>query len=187
MGLVVLAAAAACAARGSIGGAPVGQCEPMAEPLSPRESLAPLSGAYVLRLVATRGAAAGRSAVGELVLRPHDSSRVVLEAGVETPFFGHAVIPLEDVGAVRMGDLASADPDAPGVAVYVTRDAQGATTSAVIRLGSSSNRRGQMLFDAGYTVLFLRSVESSGFKGGWASAVERREVSGHFCAQRVSN
>jgi hypothetical protein len=146
-----------------------------------------MGGEYGFTMVATGGARAGRTASGRLVLMPQDSALSSVE-GAAQPFRGTADIALDSVGAVRMGDLAAADPSAPGVAVYEQRAPNGAPT-VVVRLGSASNARGPQPFDAGHTTLYVRRISDGGLAGGWSSSAGStypiRRAQGYFCAVRT--
>ena len=71
------------------------------------------------------------------------------------------------VGAIRGGDRARADPEAPGVLVIESRTADG--PSILVRFGSDANRRDLIRFDGGFMVLRVREVEDGAFAGTWAS------------------
>jgi hypothetical protein len=146
-----------------------------------------MNGAFVLTMIATRGERSADSAIGDLALHPQDSVLVEF-ARTRQPLVGTAAIALESVGAVRMGDLGSTDPRAPGVGVYEQRAESGAPT-VIVRLGSISNARGPQVFDAGHTTLYVRRIARDGFAGGWASSAGSvfppQESRGYFCAMRT--
>jgi hypothetical protein len=133
---------------------------------------------------------AGRSVQGALTLRTQDPAlRRVDRPGLTTvtvPVIGTTDIALEQVGAVRMGDVRSTDPRQPGVAIWASQTPDG-VVSAVMRIGQEAIQSDIQRFDGGYTVLFLRQVSVNAIRGGWASGVTTEESSGHFCAQRVSS
>jgi hypothetical protein len=148
-----------------------------------------LVGDWHLTLVATTGPRAGKVAQGLVTLRRQEESlRRVDRPGPPTvivPVVGSTDVPVEEVGAVRMGDLRSADPRQPGVSVWVSRGSDGGV-SAVLRIGQQEIGTARQPFDAGYTVLYLRRVSGAGIYGGWASGVPEEVASGHFCAVRAS-
>jgi hypothetical protein len=131
----------------------------------------------------------GRRVQGELTLRGQDSlQRHVERPGptvVTVPVIGAADISLEDVGAARIGDLHSLEPAIPGLAIWVSRGADGGM-SAVLRIGQEEIHPRLIQIEGAYTVLFLREVSSDAMRGGWASGVMQEEAHGHFCAERVS-
>jgi hypothetical protein len=178
--VVTAACATAQTGRGTAG------CREVGGRLPAGASTADMRGAFRLTLVATTGAAAGRSVVGHLTLQPQDSALVQLERSTQ-PLRGGTDIDVEAVGAVRMGDLAAAGASAPGVAVYEQRNGGGAPT-VVVRLGSASNARGAQPFDAAHTTLFVRRIGRDGFAGGWTSSAGStfppRRAAGYFCAVR---
>jgi hypothetical protein len=187
--LILLAAASGCAGHR---GAPLEvSCAPIADQrLPPGTTAAALEGEFTLTLVS----AAGSVAKGVVALRANDSALVPLSApggsprpDATMPLVGTAAIDLESVGAVRMGDLGSQDPTAPGVAVLERHEVISGDTTAseiTVRLGSEANRRDMIRFDGGYTALFVQAVTEAGFGGAWVSGGGRREASGHFCAVR---
>lgn len=148
-----------------------------------------LPGSWRLTLVATSGGMAGRSAQGSLTLRALDAALRRIErpgpAIVTVPVIGATDVPVEQVGAVRMGNLLSADPQRPGAAIWVSQGADGGV-SAVLRIGEEAIRSDLLRFDGGYTALFLRQVSAASLRGSWASGVTTEEAGGHFCAVRVS-
>ena len=105
------------------------------------------------------------------------------------PLRGSAEVALEAVGAVRMGDLGAQDAVAPGIGVYEQRAPGTGVPTVVVRLGSASNARGPLVFDAGHTTLYVRRIDPDGFAGGWASSAgstfPMREAQGYFCAVRA--
>jgi len=183
-------AVAACAARG-------GQPAPVAEaPCVPVDAVAlagtpwdSLAGEWRLTLVATRGPMAGRSVWGILSLRPQEPGlRRMDRPGpnlVTVPLVGTSDIRLEEVAAVRMGNLGSSDPSRPGASVWVSQGADG-IVSGVLRLGQEEIGSRLQPFDAGYTALYLRRVGVSGIYGGWASGTPEEVAAGHFCAVRAT-
>jgi hypothetical protein len=147
-----------------------------------------LPGEWRLTLVATAGRMAGRVAQGNLTLRAQEPSlRAVDRPGpvvVTVPVVGSTDLAVEEAGAIRMGDLRSAEPRQPGVSIWVSRGADGGV-SAVLRIGQEEIGTGRQPFDAGYTVLYLRRVTGATMLGGWASGVTDEVASGHFCAVRA--
>ena len=153
-------------------------------------SLAGWAGEYSLTMVAGDEGAETGSVEGGLVLRDQstdlrhfagsDGSAI---PGVASPLLGTTDIAVQVVGALRIGDLSSADPAAPGVLVIESQTAQG--PSILLRFGSDANRRDMVLFDGGFTVLELSEVGDNGFKGTWTSGAQRSRKTGYFCAERV--
>jgi hypothetical protein len=188
MGLLALAwAAVACAGRGRPGAAEE-ECRPVDAPFTASTAWDSLSGEWRLTLVARSGPMAGRSAQGALTLQAQDSAqRRVDRPGptvVTVPLIGTTDIALEQVGAVRLGNLSSADPQQPGVAIWVSRSPDGAV-SAVLRIGREPIRSDLIRIEGAYMALFLRQVSADAIRGGWASGVTTEQSSGYFCAQRV--
>jgi len=166
---------------------PAAACRPVDGVLPPGTSTSPLAGTFDFTLVATDGARAGRSVTGRLQLVPQDSGLMAVEGAMQS-FRGATDVVPDSVGAVRMGSLAAADPNDPGVAVYEQHAPSGALT-VVVRLGSASNARGPQPFDAGFTTLFVRRIADAGFAGGWRSSAGStfpiRQAQGYFCAVRA--
>jgi hypothetical protein len=144
-----------------------------------------LDGNFRIRLVATAGPQAGKSTVGRLQLQPYDSSlRPVTIAGIRDTassyvLYGTADLDLEAVGAVRPGELDSADPLQPGLLVI---ERKGRIT---IRLGSEANRRDVVRYDGGYTALRVAEGRTDRFAGSWSSGLGSHRTSGYFCAVRA--
>ncbi|MBA3345375.1 MAG: hypothetical protein H0T44_08760 [Gemmatimonadales bacterium] len=159
-------------------------CAPVTSELSPGDSAGALAGEYRLRLVATSGAAKDSATEGRLRLRPY----LGLPRGTTSghPLFGEAEIELGLVGAVEPGDIASDDPEAPGVLAIrrLPRGGERAPAEIMLRLGSEANRRGVRRFDGGYTVLQLREITDRGFAGSWRSGAPQPRSGGFFCAWR---
>jgi hypothetical protein len=105
---------------------------------------------------------------------------------VTVPVIGTTDIALEQVGAVRMGDVRSADPLQPGISIWESRAPDG-SVSAVLRIGQEAIRSNLLRIEGGYTALFLRQVSINAIRGGWASGVTTEAAKGYFCAQRASN
>lgn len=188
IGLLALTwAAVACAGHGR-SGASADECRPVDGPFTASTPWDSLSGNWRLTLVARSGPMAGRSVQGALTLRAQDSAqRRVDRPGpttVTVPVVGMTDIALEQVGAARLGDVRSADPQQPGVAIWASQSPDGAV-SAVMRIGQEAIRSDLIRIEGGYTALFLRQVSVNVIRGGWASGVTTEESSGHFCAQRV--
>jgi len=156
-------------------------------PLSAGTFTAPMRGDFVLTMVATSGPQSGQSVDGRLTLVPQDSALQAVERATQ-PLRGAATIALETVGAERLGDLAATAPDAPGVAVYEQRAADG-TPTVIVRFGNESNARGPQAFDAGHTTGYVRQITPDGFAGGWSSSAGSvfppRHAEGYFCAVRA--
>ena len=189
-GLVALTmAAVACAGRGR-SGASGDECRPVEGPFTASTPWDSLAGSWRLTLVVGSGPTAGQSVQGALTLRAQDPAlRQVDRPGpttVTVPVIGTTDIALEQVGAVRMGDVRSADPLQPGVAIWASQSPDGAV-SAVMRIGQEALRSNLVRFDGGYTALFLRQVSANAIRGGWASGVTTETASGYFCAERVSS
>ena len=184
--LVAVVALAGCAhlKAGAAGDSP---CEPVAGRLEAGADTRDMAGRFVLTMVATGGAHTGRTVTGFLTLLPQDSAWTAAEGAMQ-PLRGTTDIPLDSVGAVRMGELGAADPAAPGVGVYEQRAGAGGAPTVVVRLGSASNARGLQAFDAGHTTLYVRRITRDGFAGGWASSAgstfPMRHAQGYFCAVR---
>jgi len=178
----------ACGARGArVDAAADDACRPVAAaPLrdAPWDSL---PGEWRITLAATAGPMAGGTVQGSLSLRAQEPSlRRVDRPGpvaVTVPVYGSTDVAVEQVGAVRMGNLLSSDPRRPGVSLWVSRGADGGV-SAVMRIGEEEIGTSRQPFDAGYLALFLRRVSSRSILGGWASGVTDEVASGHFCATR---
>lgn len=144
-----------------------------------------LAGRFELTLVATRGPHAGAQVEGTVVLWAMPAAlRSIpgVQAGDDAfALYGTAAVELERVGALRIGDLDSADPARPGV-VVVARS--GAAPRVWVRLGSEANRRDVERFDGGYMVLDVQQADRRGFFGQWRSGVMDNEAEGYFCATR---
>lgn len=164
--LVALAGVPAC--RGARRQVTAEVCAPPTGALAGAPTADALIGAYHLILVATSGPDSGARAQGSLALMKDD-----------TLHFGSAEIPIESVGALRLGDLGASDGTAPGVRVLASPG------DILLRLGSEANRAGQISFDGGYTVLRVREIATDGFRGVWVSGVTDDQAGGYFCAQRA--
>jgi hypothetical protein len=167
---------------------PDATCQRVADaPLPADASTASMRGDFVLTMVATTGAKSGASVTGRLSLVPQDSALQSVERATQ-PLRGTATIDIEAVGAVQMGSLAATAPDAPGVAVYEQRSADG-TPTVLLRFGEQSNARGSQAFDAGHTTGYVRRITPDGFAGGWSSSAGSvfppRHADGFFCAVRA--
>ena len=158
-------------------GADADSCAPTAANLAPDGTLVGAHGRYRLALVARTG----QKAVGVLVLVASPPGREVLGLA-STPLQGTLDIDLDQVGARRIGDPASTDPDAPGVLV-LEFDRRG-TRQVMLRIGSEANRVDQRLYDGAYTVLRVQQIDADGFAGAWESGVRSSVATGHFCATR---
>lgn len=159
-------------------GADADACAPTMANLAQDATLVGAHGRYRLVLV-TR---TGEQAFGVLVLAASPPGREVL-GSASTPLQGALDIDLGEVGARRIGDPASTDPDAPGVLV-LEFDRRG-TRQVMLRIGSEANRVDQRLFDGGYTVLRVQQIDAGGFAGTWESGVRSSVATGHFCATRL--
>ncbi|MEJ2548948.1 MAG: hypothetical protein P8125_14230 [Gemmatimonadota bacterium] len=145
---------------------------------APPSGLESLEGAFELWMSADNGSRNGYEAKGRLTLNRRDS--------VDVPFYGWTTLDPEQVGAHRLGDPASRDPDAPGVLVLANSDSPDSdgSSSIVLRLGSQANRSDIVRFDGAFTALYVRWIEENGFGGDWASGIRGPEVAGEFCAVR---
>jgi hypothetical protein len=187
--LCAIGAAAACRGGGEIDPA---RCAEVDGSVPADVRVDRLAGDHLLVMVSTSGEREGRRAAGALELVPHDSaSRYVVRPGVAVdssatiPLFGATDISIEDVGAVRLGDLGSLDPRSPGVAVLEQRrPGAGSPLDLVVRLGSLANRRDIQRFDGGYTALTVRWLEDDAFGGSWESGVSGPVAGGYFCVYR---
>ena len=191
--LLVVTALSGCRHRTDLA-RQVAACEP-ASPQAPAEmDLVRLSGSYDVTFVSTEGAGAGHTVRGRLVLRAQDQSLVRVPYAdsntvVTQPVIGTMDLVTDEIGATRMGDLMATDAAMPGVGVYVTTRRGGPATGVIARVGSASNVRGQMVFDAGYFTLFVGRVGPTGIWGGWSSSpgtvgLVTADARGHFCAAR---
>ena len=158
-------------------GADADPCRPTAANLAPDATLVGAHGRYRLVLVARTG----EQAAGVLVLVASPPGREVL-GPASTPLQGSLDIDLGEVGARRIGDPASTDPDAPGV--LVLEFDRGGTRQVMLRIGSEANRVDQRLYDGAYTVLRVQQIDADGFAGTWESGVRSSVTVGHFCATR---
>lgn len=153
-------------------------CNPKEAILGEAATLVGAHGRYRLVLVAHTG---DRRVSGVLVLVASPPEREVL-GSASTPLQGSTDIDLGAVGAHRIGDPTSTDPDAPGVLVIESE--RGGTRQILLRLGSDANRVDQRLYEGGHTVLRVQQIHADGFSGVWESAV-RSSVTGYFCATRL--
>ena len=158
-------------------GADADACAPTMANLTQDATLVGAHGRYRLVLV-TR---TGEKAVGALVLVASPAGREVL-GPASTPLLGSLDIDLGEVGARRIGDPASTDPDAPGV--LVLEFDRGGTRQVMLRIGSEANRVDQRLFDGGHTVLRVQQIDADGFAGTWESGLRSSLAVGFFCATR---
>ncbi len=158
--------------------------------LGPDASLTGWAGEYTLTMVG--GAEGANPASTQGVLSLHEQRENLRRfagsswnsiPGVASPLYGTTDVGVEVVGALRVGDLSSADPAAPGVLVIESVTAQG--PSILIRFGSDANRRDVLRFDGGFTVLELHEISDDGFSGSWNSGARGPRAAGYFCAERV--
>lgn len=186
--LAWVVAAAACAGGRAGAAASRDSCQPVEghniTSTTPWDSL---PGGWRLTLVASAGPNAGRSVEGTMILAArHPSVRRMESPGngtVTVPIIGSVDIALEQVGAVRLGNVRSTDSLQPGLAIWVSQDQEG-RSSAVLRIGQEALRTDIVRFDGGYMALYLRQVSGEAIRGGWASGVRTEESSGWFCADR---
>ena len=176
-GFVLLACSGAFIASMAAYAGPPDSCKPTTGALPQGATLVGADGRYRLVLVAQTG---DRAVSGVLVLLGSPPGRDVL-GSASTPLQGSTDIDLRAVGAHRVGDAASTDPNAPGVLVLES-DRDG-TRQILLRLGSDANRVDRLLYDGGYTVLRVRQIDPNGFSGTWESGA-RSSVTGYFCATR---
>ena len=188
---LILSMAGCSARRGPVAES---ECKPVEGQLAATARTEGLAGEYRLTLVASKGERAGSAVEGRLWLEPHDSAmRYVTSPGGERvpnvliPLYGRTDIDLDEIDALRLGDLTSLDPMRPGVVVTERHgDPQGpAFAEIVLRLGSEANRRDLQRFDGGYTALHVRWMAPGSFGGTWASGVRGPQSEGYFCAYRV--
>lgn len=157
----------------------VDSCDPKTATLGEAATLAGAHGRYRLVLVARTG---DWRASGDLVLEVSPPGREVL-GSASTPLHGSTDIDLRAVGAHRIGDAASSDPDAPGVLVLESE--RRGTRQILLRLGSDANRVDQRLYDGGHTVLRVQQIDADGFAGTWESRARSAITGGFFCATRL--
>lgn len=188
-GVLALTLAAVACARHGRSGATGDECRPVEGPFTASTPWDSLAGSWRLTLVVGSGPMTGRSVQGALTLRVQDSAlRRVHRPGpttVTVPVIGTTDIVLEQVGAVRLGDVRSMDSLQPGVAIWASQTPDG-VVSAVMRIGQEAIRSDILRIEGGYTALFLRHVSVNALRGGWASGVTTEAASGHFCAERVA-
>lgn len=175
--MVALALAAVCRA-----GEPPGEaiCTPTSARLRADATLADRAGRYRLTLVEVVDGVDARSVQGALTLRKQPPGLDSLGAA-STPLYGFTDIHLRTVGAHRVGDPASKDPQAPGVLVLESSGAR----RILLRLGADANRRDAMLFDGAWTVLEVHKIAADGFAGRWRSGVRFSRTRGYFCARII--
>ena len=159
--------------------ADIDSCRPAAGVLAQGATLAGSQGQYRLVLVTRMG---DRTVTGVLVLVASPPGKEVL-GSASTPLRGSADIDLREVGAHRVGDPASTDPDAPGVLVLESE--RGGMRQVLLRLGSDANRADRRLYDGGHTVLRVQQIEADGFAGTWESRARSSVAGGSFCATRI--
>ena len=179
----------ACAGHGRRDTAPpASDCRPSTGRLAANAPWDSLPGTWRLTLVASFGSMTGQSVQGEMTLRGQDAvQRRVERPGptiVTVPVIGATDVALDAVGARRIGDLHSLEPARPGLAIWVSRGADGGM-SAVLRIGQEEIHPTLLQIEGAYTVLYLREVTRDAMRGGWASGVMQEEAHGHFCAERV--
>ncbi len=168
---------------------PVPACVPPEGPLAADASLEGRAGDYRLTMVETVDDTPTRTVEGSLVLLTQVESLRRFEGsgggsipGVTSPLFGSTGIDVEAVGAVRVGDLSSLDPAAPGVLVIESET--GTSPSILLRFGSTANRRDLVRFDGGYAVLTVIELAAGSFGGTWSSGARGPDAEGFFCATR---
>lgn len=183
---VLALAVAACATHGSQA-ALAPECGPVGPARIVGAEAAGLAGEYELTLVAEKGPAAGRAVRGNLWLRPNPpewtgipSPAGGMRTDASAPLYGAADVDVEAVGALRLGDPASPEVEAPGVLVVESGE------QIILRLGSEANRRDVQRFDGGYLAFYVKRIAPDGFAGGWASGLLGAQAEGYFCARRVA-
>lgn len=160
-------------------------CAPAAGPLAAGAQADALAGEFRLTLVASRGARAGRSASGQLTLRPYGSrpAPVAAAAGVRYPLFGGTDVDLAAVGALALGEVGPVEAARPGV--LVLEWAHDGVRQITLRLGADANVGGAQRFDGTYMALTVTTVSAAGFAGTWESGAGEPVSGGHFCAVRT--
>lgn len=188
-GTVALLAAAACAGcmasnpgesvegGGAAPRADAASCMPVERSLASGATMAGMAGRYDLVLV--RPGDRPAAADGSVTLRDQPSGSQEIW-GASTPLLGSTDVELDAVGALKVGDPMSEDPEAPGVLVLEQDRSDG--RSVILRLGSEANRRDQLRFDGAYTVLRVHRIDADGFSGSWESGSSDVRSLGHFCA-----
>lgn len=150
-------------------------CLPVEPALASDASLSAMAGAYRLTLATSGTPPVSSEGMLTLEVLPE----ALQELGrARTPLGGSTDVDVEAVGALRLGDLGSNDPAAPGVLVIETDG-----PSIILRLGSEPNRRDQVAFDGGYTVLTVHQIGADGFDGSWRSGSGVVVKEGYFCAR----
>ena len=170
-----------------VGGAQATECLRPEGTLARDATLEGRAGDYKLIMVEEVDGSPARRADGSLALfaqldsfRRFAGSAGATIPGVASPLFGSTDLGVERVGAVRVGDLSSEDPAAPGVLVIESET--GSTPSILLRFGSYANRRDIVRFDGGYTVLTVVEITAEAFGGIWSSGVRGQDSEGFFCA-----
>ncbi len=167
----------ACAGRAGSNAGPVpASCSLDAVMLEEGTSMTGFQGSYALELIGNDG----RVVSGPLHLSERPAE---MQAQGEwgTPLAGTLEVELAEIGAQRVGDISSDDPDAPGVLVLEGAGADG--WSILLRLGSDANRTDITPIDAAYTVLSVQRLYEDGFTGVWWSGVRDARTEGFFCAR----
>jgi hypothetical protein len=193
--VVVIVGGACGSARPEAGSVGDG-CADGGAALTPQSAASALAGSYRLSLAVASGPRAGGSAEGQLVLRPGDQSTApaavlgLRDSTVRHPLVGSLELDPAAAGAAATGDLASADPAAPGVLVIERRPVRpDAAVEITLRLGAEANRRDVLRFDGGYFALTVRRLGARGFAGTWASGGAdgvAGTAGGSFCARRAA-
>ena len=158
-------------------------CEPTSGRLAARATLAGRIGAYGLALVEVLNGVHARRAHGVLTLlrQPPGLDRLKTAS---TPLYGFTDVDLRALGAHRVGDPDSTDPEAPGV--LVLESLHDGKRRILLRLGADANRRDEMLFDGAFTVLEVHKISGDGFTGNWRSGARLSRTGGYFCARRLN-
>ena len=157
-------------------------CDTTAAHMNDRATLAGREGTYILSLIQVVDGADARRAQGVLNLRRQPPGFEMLKTA-STPLYGFTDVDLRAVGAHRVGDPASTDPEAPGV--LVLESLHDGKRRILLRLGADANRRDEMLFDGAFTVLEVHAIYRGGFAGSWRSGLRSLRTGGYFCARRM--
>ena len=167
---------------GSRPGLQIDHCAPVSARLAAGATLAGRIGTYGLALVEVRNGVHARRAQGVLTLlrQPPGLDRLKTAS---TPLYGFTDVDLRAVGAYRVGDPASKNPNAPGA--LVLESLHDGKRRILLRLGADANRRDEMLFDGAFTVLEVHKISGDGFTGNWRSGARLSRTGGYFCARRV--
>ena len=172
---------------GSPGPEPCAQVADLSHVPPPADALA---GEYRLQLTVDSDAATVQGTLRLVAADPSLPARTgpygIPDTMHRYPLVGTAELDLAAVGAVAPGGTASIDPAAPGVLVIERVGGSLPAERILLRLGAEANRRDQVRFDGGYTVLRVGHIDRSGFRGEWESGAPLPQAHGHFCASRAN-